>query len=787
MAAKNISGKAESGWAEGAKSRISKGYDSALRDRQDDDLGRWRFAAQIAEIIRTTPPEWSARIGIFGRWGEGKSTVLHFLDSMLRSEDNIIFTFNPWAVQDLDAMWAEFGVQLIGALKQADVLVEGGLKRVARSVQKNLSKLGDLTESVAGLIGKDKIVTSTFGLVGSWLKPDGEQVKKIRASLGARRIIVFIDDLDRATPELLPKLLLALRELLDLPGFTFILAFDNEIVAKGLTSVNSAWEEGASFLDKILDFRFYLPKVPEDGKRQLIERMLQKYCGFIPRESVEPIEQYLPDNPRKLKTLIRGMISLRNQVERHRHDELDWPTIWLAEMVRQESYPFFLRLLEGKTLDEIAGIGFQINTNSSLRRGSEQTSGDADILTLIKEVDGITKAQSDRLIELIKATRSVAGMHLLYNWKFSFRPEPITWKEFESMFSLWSADQRPDVIVGWIAKQAAATAIDPHRIEHDFFQALINAKQEALSEAAANASTDEHAKRIDKAANLLKMAVEFLSLSGMLTPDRFEMMYGQALYWIGFQMNDDDKVMRQEERNALESIIGETPVALVPGILEKLVPWNSWAFTPDVDKTMALKKELRDHLVKLVIPKMQQAVVEALNRSKFSALVLKEGMQAFAYVLMDRESLPWPETIRQAMLVMVKEAKSDLFRYEQVNDLLHLFLEIVNGRTPTFNIDQVKTILEDQEFTAALWAGATSRAIQFRMLNLFLGYRSTLIKAGASESDLPLTPELQAAAARALTQAEIDEAAKSQSAPKVSQPDEVDEVEDGLEEEDDLV
>jgi hypothetical protein len=53
-------------------------------------------------------------------------------------------------------------------------------------------------------------------------------------------VIVFIDDLDRATPELLPKLLLSLREILDLPGFTFVLAFDNEIVADGLKTANKA-------------------------------------------------------------------------------------------------------------------------------------------------------------------------------------------------------------------------------------------------------------------------------------------------------------------------------------------------------------------------------------------------------------------------------------------------------------------------------------------------------------------------------------------------------------------
>ena len=38
------------------------GYDSAQRLKKDDDLGRWRFAAEIAAVIRSTPADWSARI-----------------------------------------------------------------------------------------------------------------------------------------------------------------------------------------------------------------------------------------------------------------------------------------------------------------------------------------------------------------------------------------------------------------------------------------------------------------------------------------------------------------------------------------------------------------------------------------------------------------------------------------------------------------------------------------------------------------------------------------------------
>jgi predicted KAP-like P-loop ATPase len=272
------------------------GYDSAQKLKKNDDLGRWRFAAEIAEVIRSTPADWSARIGIFGKWGEGKSTVLHFLEQMLKPEGNIVFYFTPWAVQELDELWEEFGTALLDALEAEKLEVELPGKGTIRRLQEKVAATGlpDLVQGGMELWGKDKLYKGALGFVGKWLKPDGEQVKKIRSKLGDKRVIVFIDDLDRATPELLPKLLLSLREILDLPGFTFVLAFDNEIVADGLITANKAWGDGDNFLDKILDFHYYLPTVSEAAKRLLLKNMLDQYAKFVPLESIDAIEHLLP-------------------------------------------------------------------------------------------------------------------------------------------------------------------------------------------------------------------------------------------------------------------------------------------------------------------------------------------------------------------------------------------------------------------------------------------------------------------------------------------------------------
>ena len=57
------------------------GYDAAVEVRELDDYQRWPVAMAISNVIDTAPREWSTRIGLYGQWGDGKTTVLNFLQT----------------------------------------------------------------------------------------------------------------------------------------------------------------------------------------------------------------------------------------------------------------------------------------------------------------------------------------------------------------------------------------------------------------------------------------------------------------------------------------------------------------------------------------------------------------------------------------------------------------------------------------------------------------------------------------------------------------------------------
>ena len=722
------------------------GYDSAQRLRKDDDLGRWRFAAEIAEVIRSTPADWSARIGIFGKWGEGKSTVLHFLEEMLKPEGNIVFNFTPWAVQELDELWEEFGNALLEALEAEKLEVESPWKGMTRKVQEKLGStvLPDVVEGAAALFGKDKVYKSALGLVGKWLKPDGAQVTKIREKLGAKRVIVFIDDLDRATPELLPKLLLSLREILDLPGFTFVLAFDNEIVAGGLVTENSAWGDGDNFLDKILDFQYYLPPVSKAGKRLLLRNMLDRYAKFVPQDSIDPIGQLLPDNPRKLKRLVRGLVSLQPQLARHGADELNWVEIWLAEMIRQESYPFFMRLLDGDVLESLIGIGYKFQRSERRTKGEDnKTDDNADIRKVIDEIAGINEQQAARLIELVNATRTLAGLYLQYNFKFALRPESVTWKEFYELLARWKEAPVPETISEWIAKQSVANSIDPADIETDLYETLLNAKQNAASEAAEAPTVEANATHCAEARSLLTMTEQFLSLPEMFTPERFGKLFEKSLYWIAFRVNTADSELRDAERNLIYSLLGRASDEQAPAILETLKPWEAWAFGPGDAETTQLKKELQNESVTRLLPKVEHAFAGYISRPESLRLLsTSEGSSSFRYILFSPDRFPWGTVVRGAVLETMQNARGDLNAYEKADEFLQLLVDAAENRSNYIPRESAVNIVGDREFIVVLWQAVTSRHIQFRMLQSYLSKREALLRLGVREDDVPLSPEL---------------------------------------------
>lgn len=79
-------------------------------DRPDaaapDLYNRHRFVQRLAQAVARRPSSAPFIIGIEGRWGEGKSTVLEYMARELEHKhpEVILVRFNPWAFPGQDQM-----------------------------------------------------------------------------------------------------------------------------------------------------------------------------------------------------------------------------------------------------------------------------------------------------------------------------------------------------------------------------------------------------------------------------------------------------------------------------------------------------------------------------------------------------------------------------------------------------------------------------------------------------------------------------------------------------------
>jgi hypothetical protein len=722
----------------------TSGYDAAQARREDDALDRWRVASEVVEVALATPAEWSARIGIFGKWGEGKSTVLRFAEAMLRERKSIVFWFNPWAIQNWNDLWEEFGSRLSESLSAAGIPVDSTWLKATKDSTKWLESkgAGQIAKAGAAALGKEKAVEAAFSLVGRWLKYDGPQIRAIQKKVKQRRLVVLIDDLDRCAPELLPQLLLSLRELLDLPGFTFLLAFDDEIVARALTDANPAWSEGSNFLEKILDFRFHLPPITELQKVRFISKAVTKYCPFVSSDSIEKIRDLLPNNPRRLKALVRSLAALGPQVARHDPDELNWVDMWLAQMLRLESYPFFERLLKGETLDEEAGTLYRLlKSESRTRLGGEGADKNQGLRKLISESGVKDAVIVDRLIRLIEAVRSRSSVKFRYICEMSLRPHAITWREFRSFYAAWINDARPETLSSWIELHASERGVSAADVQEELFETIIVKRDGCLSAAAESASIEEHDALIHEAGMLLELAEQYLLDPTRFAASRFRKLLGQASFWIGFRRNQTDKILRDKEEASLMRLLSSVSGPLSVEVFESLVPQSSYM---DIAEGAHERKGLHQRLLASVSAKAASEAIAFLTREGSVQSLTEQGrFNGVKRCLFQPDSDVWKTSLRDDLLMLIRKGQEDFVIYKNLRDLFHMVVRGLQYGIDTIPREDVAAILIDEEFVRTLWETIISRGIQYRVIIAYIRARDSLIQSGIPEQVLPLTAEME--------------------------------------------
>ena len=100
---------------------MTNGHDAPVISRSSDFYNRWIIAQSISKVIQASPLDWSTRIGVYGGWGDGKTSLLNFLEKQQNDAGNIVIRYSSWGAGNELEAWDDFGRALIFGLDKVGI------------------------------------------------------------------------------------------------------------------------------------------------------------------------------------------------------------------------------------------------------------------------------------------------------------------------------------------------------------------------------------------------------------------------------------------------------------------------------------------------------------------------------------------------------------------------------------------------------------------------------------------------------------------------------------------
>jgi hypothetical protein len=224
---------------------------------------------------------------------------------MAAEDGHIVFYFNPWQYHTKPDLWRAFVDGLFSQIeKKLGQPAAGQVKRTAKMVG---SKLSGAIPRIVSLWREDagKAVEVGLDFLKRFLCFSAADLKELNSALNGKRLLVCIDDLDRTDGQLVPEILYALKEIMDVPGMAFVCAFDPVVVGKVLGQAHPGHGDGLKFLDKIIDYPRWLSTPSIEQLANLAVSDAGTICPYVPSDNLREIIALLPPNPRSIRQFIR--------------------------------------------------------------------------------------------------------------------------------------------------------------------------------------------------------------------------------------------------------------------------------------------------------------------------------------------------------------------------------------------------------------------------------------------------------------------------------------------------
>lgn len=708
-----------------------KGYDSPPSSKEEDLLNRWGFAREIYTIASRTPLAWSVRIGIYGSWGEGKTAILEFVNTIAKEDNQLVVWFNPWQYATPEEMWESFVVLILNKLKEAGIEIKKPSRQFLRSkifIKKLLRRPVDALGSLAQL---DPYASAGLPVLKSFLSFNRKSLAKLQNYISGKRIIVLIDDLDRANPILIPQLLFAIKELLDLPSMVFVLAFDPTVVNDVLYSNRN--DKGKDYLDKIIDFPKWLPKLDDKDLLKLLQVESKKNLPFLDFNYIQQVFPYLAKNPRKLKQWLRLFIGFEDEIKRYNKEEINWAVFLLVNLIKIEFPNIFDLIFGNKDIwdDLFTERWFgdsRRHSNNLFRTSSDGTETEPIYKQKIKEISitaNLSSQEQTKLLsiieEIVKFDNSFTSESFLSYAYLTERPTILTWKEFNEVLISYENKTILEELNNLLNPLIQKSDYDELEILRAFLVKAIDYWNWSLGQASDSTvgeKTKSHTNDAILSLNMIeKICFDWNGFVGnlpFLDVSQFSSIYKTVTKWIHFTMPEDVYLpIREKEKQLLIRISNESTSDLNE-FLFFLKPWNVFR---DVVFHQQAEKELANELSLILEKRISVQLIDNFKIDNWiNSIFARDNHLVEQYILLRRSSYFWSSELRKKFLTLLdnnefpKTISSNMYQFLSLIDAAFLSKENIN------NITRLEdSILFDKELIIAIWNCAFKEEINPRM------------------------------------------------------------------------
>lgn len=260
----------------------------------------------IAMDAKLTP----STIGVYGDWGSGKSSLMQMVEEKIMAEhkkDACCIRFNGWLFEGyedaktafcgsiLDALRTEKTIpaqvktRITKLLKKVDgkkILMKGGSVALDILLTGGLGSITYLTIDAITNALKDKLTNANAADIKNVLKDVltenknqstsnrndikifQEEFKKILDESKIEHLVIFVDELDRCTPDTVLDIFAAMRLFLFVEKTSFIIGADSRLVDYAIKSrykniVGNDLDISKEYLEKLIQYPVTIPKLDE--------------------------------------------------------------------------------------------------------------------------------------------------------------------------------------------------------------------------------------------------------------------------------------------------------------------------------------------------------------------------------------------------------------------------------------------------------------------------------------------------------------------------------------------